>query len=81
MAIDNEVCDDELNDYDDLQNEYEGLLKDYEKLLHMCTKYRKTIISLNLELENAKKDYEVVLEGKNKLQIDFNNEKSVNEVL
>ena len=32
MAIDNEVCDDELNDYDDLQNEYKGLLKDYEKI-------------------------------------------------
>ena len=60
MVIDNEVCDDELDDYDDLQNEYESLLKDYEKLLHMCTKYRKTITSLNLELENAKKDYEVV---------------------
>ena len=24
MAIDNEVCDDELDDYDDLQNEYEA---------------------------------------------------------
>ena len=42
MAIDNEVCNDELDDFDDLQNEYEGLLKDYEKMLHKCTNYRKT---------------------------------------
>ena len=80
MAIDDEVCDDELDDYDNLQNEYEVLLKDYEKLLHTCTKYRETITSLNLELENTKKDYEVVLEGKNKLQIDFDSEKFVNVV-
>ena len=38
MEINDEVCNDELDDYDDLQNEYESLLKDYEKLLHMCTK-------------------------------------------
>ena len=31
MAIDNKVCNDELDDFDDLQNEYKGLLKDYEK--------------------------------------------------
>ena len=31
MAIDNEICNDELDDFDDIQNEYEGLLKDYEK--------------------------------------------------
>ena len=29
MAIDDEVCNDELDDYDDLQNEYESLLKDF----------------------------------------------------
>ena len=82
MAIDDEVCnDDELDDYEILHDEYEGLLVDFEKLLHKCTKYRKTITSLNLELENAKKDYEVVLEGKKKLQIDFDSEKSINEVL
>ena len=50
-------------------------------MLHTCTKYRKTITSLNLELENAKKDYEVVIESKNKLQIDLDIEKYVNEVL
>ena len=51
MAIDNEVCNDELDDYDDLQNEYEGLLKDYEKLLHMCTKFRKQFLHLLLNLK------------------------------
>ena len=34
MAIDDEVCNDELDDYDILNNEYEGLLVDFEKLLH-----------------------------------------------
>ena len=81
MAIDNEVCDDELDDYDDLQNEYEGLLKDCETFLHKCTNYRKTITSFNLELEKAKKDYEVVIKSKNKLQIDLDSEKSINKVL
>ena len=57
MAIDNEVCNDELDDYDILNNEYEGLLKDFEKLLQKCTKHRKTIDALTLELENIKHDY------------------------
>ena len=43
-------------------------------MLHKCTNYKKTISVLTLELENTKKYYEVVLEGKNKLQIDFDNE-------
>ena len=32
MAIDNEVCLDELDDYDKLQNEYECLFNDFENL-------------------------------------------------
>ena len=31
MAIDDEVCLDELDDFDNLQNEYEYLFKDFEK--------------------------------------------------
>ena len=49
MAIDDEVCDDELDDYDIFNNEYEGLLVDFEKLLHKCTKYRKIINTLTLD--------------------------------
>ena len=48
MVVDDEVCDDELDDYDILNNEYQGLLVDFEKLLHKCTKYRKIIDKLTL---------------------------------
>ena len=51
MAIDDEVCNDELDDYDILNNEYEGLLVDFEKLLHKCTKHKKQLLHLLLNLK------------------------------
>ena len=46
-----------------------------------CKTYRKTIASLNLELEHAKKDYEIIMDDKKNLQINLDNEKSKNDVL
>ena len=42
MASDNEVCLDELDDYDKLQNEYECLFNDFEKLRYRCKITRKS---------------------------------------
>ena len=56
MKIDDEICNDELDDYDILNNKYEGLLVDFEKLLHKCIKYRKIIDKLTLDLEKTKND-------------------------
>ena len=81
MAIDDEVCDDELDDYDDLQNEYEGLLKDYEKMLHNCTNYRKIISALTLELENTKHDYDEVSEKNIEYQSELNDARTEIETL
>ena len=78
MTIDNEVCDDEL---EDLQNEYEGLLKDYEKMLHKCTNYRKIISALTLELENTKHDYDEVSENNIKYQSKLNDARTEIETL
>ena len=72
MAIDDEVCNDKLDDYDILNNEYEGLLVDFEKLLHKCTKYRKTIATLTLDLESVKHDYNEVSEHSMEYQNDIN---------
>ena len=36
MTKDDEVCLDDLDDFDALQNEYECLFKDVEKLRHKC---------------------------------------------
>ena len=54
MAIANDVCLDELDDYDKLQNEYEFLFNDFEKLRHRCKDYKKIITTLTLDIENAK---------------------------
>ena len=84
MAIDSEVCDDELDDldnFDDLQNEYEGLLKDYEKLLHKCTKYRKTIFALTHDLEKAKHVYDEVSKNNIECQSELNNARTEIETL
>ena len=81
MAKEDKVCDDDLDDYDDIQHEYDYLFNDFEKLMEKCKAYRKTIASLNLELEHAKKDYEISIDDKKNLQINLDNEKSKNEVL
>ena len=67
MAIDDEVCLDELDDFEKLQNEYECLFNDFEKLRHRCKDYKKIITTLTLDIENAKHGY-VVVDNKNELE-------------
>ena len=42
MAIKDEVCIDEFDNFDKLQNEYECLFNDFEKLRHRCKDYKKS---------------------------------------
>ena len=82
MAIeDDEVCIDDLDDFDRLQNEYECLFNDFEKLRHRCKDYKKVIATLTLHVENAKHDYNVVVNSKNEFEKCFVNLKSENEAL
>ena len=82
MAKEDEVCDDDLDDYDDINmSMIVCLFNDFEKLMEKCKAYRKAIASLNLELEHAKKDYEISKDDKKNLQINLDNEKSKNEVI
>ena len=37
---------------------------DFEKLMLKYKDFKKTIISLNLELENARNEYEIVIDNK-----------------
>ena len=39
----------------------------FEQLMLKCKDFNKIIISLNLELENAKNEYEIVLGNKRKV--------------
>ena len=41
LAIDDEVCIDDFDDFDKLQNEYECMFNDFEKLRHKCKDYKK----------------------------------------
>ena len=68
MEKDDEVCLDELDDYDNLQNEYEYLFNDFEKLRHRCKDFKKSIATLTFALENAKHEYDVVIDNKNELE-------------
>ena len=70
-----------FNDFNKLQNEYECLFNDFEKLRHRCKDYKKIITTLTLDVENAKHDYEVVIDNKNELEKCFDNLKSENEAL
>ena len=81
MAKDDEVCLDELDDFDILQNGYEYLLNDFEKLKHRCKDYKKIIATLTFDLENAKHEYDVVIDNKNKLEKSFDDLKFENKVL
>ena len=81
MAIDDEVCIDDFDDFDQLQNEYEYLFNDFEKLRHRCKDYKKIITTLTLDVENSKHDYDVVIDNKNELEKCFDNLKSENEAL
>ena len=64
MENDDEECDDELDDYDTLQNEYEYLFNDFEKFRHKCKDFKKIIFSFTLDLENARNEYEIVIENR-----------------
>ena len=81
MTIDDEVCIDDFDDFDKLQNEYECLFNDFEKLKYRCKDYKKIITTLTLDVENAKHDYDVVIDNKNELEKCFDNLKSENEAL
>ena len=82
MAIDDdEVCIDDLDDFDKLQNEYECFFNDFEKLRHRCKDYKKIIATLTLDVENAKHDHDVVVDSKDKFEKCFVNLKSENETL
>ena len=55
QAKEDEVCDDDLDDYDDIQHEQDCLFNDFEKLMEKCKAYRKTITSLILNLNILRK--------------------------
>ena len=73
MAIEDEVCIDDFDDFDKLQNEYEYLFNDFEKLRHRCKDYKKIITTITLDVEKAKHDYDVVINNKNELKKYFDN--------
>ena len=81
MAIEDEVCIDDFDDFDKLQNEYECLFNDFEKLRHGCKDYKKIITTLTLDIEKAKHEYDIVVDNKNELEKYFDNLKSENEAL
>ena len=81
MAINDEVCLDDLDDFDKLQNEYDCLFDDFKKLRHRCKDYKKIITTLTLDVENAKHEYDVVIDSKNELEKYLDVMKSENEVL
>ena len=65
MAIEDEVCIDDLDEFDKLQNEYKCLFNDFEKLRHKCKDYKKITTTLTLDIEKTKLDYDVVMDNKN----------------
>ena len=81
LAIEDEVCIDDLDEFDKLQNEYECLFNDFEKLRYRCKDYKKIITTLTLDIEKTKLDYDVVMNNKNELKKCFDNLKSENEAL
>ena len=81
IAIEDEVCIDDFDEFDKLQNEYECLFNDFEKIMHRCKYYKKIITALIFYVEKAKHDYDVVIDNKNELEKCFDNLKSENEAL
>ena len=73
MAIKDEVCIDDFDEFDKLQNEYECLFNDKY--------YKKIITALIFYVEKAKHDYDVVIDNKNELKKCFDDLKSENEAL
>ena len=81
MAIDDEVCLDDFDDFDKLQNKYECIFDDFEKLRHRCKDYKKIITTLTLDVKNAKHEYNVVIDSKNELEKYLDVMKFENEAL
>ena len=70
MEKDDKVCNiDDLDDLDTLQHEYDCLFVDFEKLMLKCKDFKKTITCLNIDLNNAKNEYETVIGNKNYLKM------------
>ena len=67
MEKEKKVCNNDFDDLDILQNEYDYLFTDFEKLMLKYKDFKKTITSLNLELENTRNEYEIVIGNKKKL--------------
>ena len=54
MVKEKKVCNNDFDNLDTLQHEYDCLFIDFEKLMLKYKDFKKTITSLNLELENAR---------------------------
>ena len=82
MEKEDKVCnDDDFDDYDILQHEFDCLFIDFEKLMSKCKDLKKIITSLNLELDNAKNEYEIVIDNRNNLENAYKSAKSEIEAL
>ena len=82
MEKEDKVCnDDDFDDYDILQHEFDCLFIDFEKLMSKCKDLKKIITSLNIDLDNAKNEYEIVIWNRNDLENAYNNAKSEIEAL
>ena len=57
------------------------LVNDFEKLRHICKNYKKIITTLTLDMENAKLEYDVIINNKNELKKYLDVMKSKNEAL
>ena len=68
------VCNDD--DYDTLQHEYDCLFIDFEKLMSKFKDFKKTITSLNIDLDNAKNEYKIVIGNRNDLEEAYEKAKS-----
>ena len=66
MGKEEKVCNNDFDDWDILQHEYDCLFIWFEKLMLKCKDFKKTITSLNFELENARNEYEIVIVNKKK---------------
>ena len=79
MEKDDKVCN--IDDFDTLQYEYDYLFIDFEKLMSKYKELKKTITYLNLELDDAKNEYEIVIGKRNDLENAYKNAKFEIEAL
>ena len=64
-----------------MQPKYDCLFIDFEKLIENAKILKKLLLSLNLDLENAKNEYEIVIGNRNDLEEAYENTKSEIEAL